>query len=252
MQPVSYYKLLYFFPLKGVSQCYHMSIVTPDHIWISDNKNNLNLTNATGETLHHLDDLLSGFGVHTVNGENELIYINKNRKISKLSKKMKTSTTFIKNIIYGMKPSCVYWSPFTGILLVDVYEYISKTGKVIRFNQTGELTETIQHDKYGLEMFHYPSYITENKKNGDVVVSDHSAVVVTEWGGRHRFTYTGHPSGSGIIPLGICVDMMSHIFVCDVRHCKIHILDKDGHFLSNLLTESGEIMDYSFSLSYKF
>lgn len=48
------------------------------------------------------------------------------------------------------------------------------------------MTETIKniknkkHDKYGLEMFHYPSYITENKKNGDIVVSDRSAVVITE------------------------------------------------------------------------
>lgn len=99
---------------------------------------------------------------------------------------MKTSTTLTKNIIYGMKPSCVYWSLFTGSLLVGVYEYISKTGKVIPFNQTGEMTETIKniknkkHDKYELEMFHYPSYITENKKNGDIVVSDRSAVVITE------------------------------------------------------------------------
>lgn len=57
-------------------------------------------------------------------------------------------------------------------------------------------------------------------------------------------------SGSKITTLGVCVDMMSHIFVCDVRHCKIHILDKDGHFVSYLLTKSDEMI-CSFKLSYK-
>lgn len=64
------------------------------------------------------------------------------------------------------------------------------------------------------------------------------AVVVTDRGGRHRFSYTGHPSGSGLQPGGICTDMRSHILVCDERTNTVQMLNKDGQFLSHLLTES--------------
>uniref|UniRef100_A0A8W8LNG2 Tripartite motif-containing protein 3 n=1 Tax=Magallana gigas TaxID=29159 RepID=A0A8W8LNG2_MAGGI len=99
-------------------------------------------------------------------------------------------------------------------------------------------------------LYRRPSYITENN-NGDVVVSDSifpsGAVVVTERGGRHRFSYTGHPSGSGLWPWGICTDALSHILVCDDR--TVQMLNKDGQFLSHLLTKSQE-MGRPWSLSY--
>lgn len=75
------------------------------------------------------------------------------------------------------------------------------------------------------------------------------AVVVTERGGRHRFSYTGHPSGSGLRPRGICTDALSHILVCDGRTNTVQMIDKDGQFLSHLLTESQE-MGRPCSLSY--
>eukprot|EP00105_Crassostrea_gigas_P046178 XP_019930326.1 PREDICTED: RING finger protein nhl-1 [Crassostrea gigas] len=133
-----------------------------------------------------------------------------------------------------------------------MYNDDTKTGKVTRYNQSGQLTQTIQNDNTGMGLYRQPNYITENN-NGDVVVSDSifpsGAVVVTERGGRHRFSYTGHPSGSELQPWGICTDALSHILVCDGATNTVQMLDKDGQFLSHLLTKSQE-MGVPWSLSY--
>uniref|UniRef100_K1R8F8 Tripartite motif-containing protein 3 n=1 Tax=Magallana gigas TaxID=29159 RepID=K1R8F8_MAGGI len=131
-----------------------------------------------------------------------------------------------------------------------MYNDDTETGKVTRYNQSGQLTQTIRYHNTGQGLYREPIYITENN-NGDVVVSDFEsgAVVVTERGGRHRFSYTGHPSGSRLYPIGICTDALSHILVCDYRTNTVQMMNKDGRFLSHLLTESQE-MGGPHSLSY--
>uniref|UniRef100_K1PLW5 Tripartite motif-containing protein 3 n=1 Tax=Magallana gigas TaxID=29159 RepID=K1PLW5_MAGGI len=236
--------------VTGVERCYHISCVTSDRVWVSDDRNNLMLTDTTGVPLHRVEDScrgdILGNGLHTVNSESELIYIDRKYNINKLSKDMKTTTTFIERTDSTCRPRSVYWSPSTGDLLVGMYNY--GTGKVTRYNQSGQLTQTIQHDNTGRGLYIVPHYITENN-NGDVVVSGSDAVVVTERGGRHRFSYTGHPSGSRLDPYGICTDALSHILVCDGITKTVQMLDKDGQFLSHLLTKSQE-MDVPRCLSY--
>eukprot|EP00105_Crassostrea_gigas_P039449 XP_019923597.1 PREDICTED: uncharacterized protein LOC105330315 [Crassostrea gigas] len=233
--------------VTGVYRCVHISCVTSDRVWVSD-EYKLLLTDTTGVPLHRVKDSCSGSGLHTVNSESELIYIDRNSNINKLSKDMKTTTTFIERTDSTWEPQCVYWSPSTGDLLVGMYSYDTDTAKVTRYNQSGKLTQTIQKDNTGRGLYRKPNYITENN-NGDVVVSDYGAVVVTERGGRHRFSYTGHPSGSGLWPHGICTDALSHILVCDDRTNTVQMINKDGQFLSHLLTESQE-MGKPWSLSY--
>ncbi|XP_065932382.1 uncharacterized protein [Magallana gigas] len=223
--------------VPGVDGCDHISCVTSDRVWVSD-LNNLMLTDTTGVPLHRVKDSWSGYGLHTVNSESELIYLDRNDNINKLSKDMKTTTTFIERTDSTWEPWCVYWSPSTGDLLVGMYNY--GTGKVTRYNQSGQLTQTIQYPNTGQGLYNYPRYITENN-NGDVVVSDLSGVVVTKRGGRHRFSYTGHPSGSGLEPLGLCTDALSHILVCDGYTKTVQMINKDGQFLSHLLTKSQEM-----------
>lgn len=75
------------------------------------------------------------------------------------------------------------------------------------------------------------------------------AVVVTEREGSHRFTYTGHPPGSEILPRGICTDALSHILVCDDKTEAVQILDSDGQFLTYICTKSLQIVK-PHSLSY--
>ncbi|XP_065937191.1 uncharacterized protein [Magallana gigas] len=237
--------------VTGVYPCYHISCVTSDRVWVSDDRKHLMLTDTTGVSLHLVGDSCSYlFGFHTVNSESELIYIDRNYNINKLSKDMKTTTTFIETTDSTWRPRCVYWSPSTGDLLVGMYNRDTETGKVTRYNQSGQLTQTIQYHNTGRGLYSRPIYITENN-NGDVVVSDYGshAVVVTERGGRHRFSYTGHPSGSGLWPWGICTDALSHILVCDYITSTVQMINKDGQFLSHLLTKSQE-MGVPGSLSY--
>lgn len=92
-----------------------------------------------------------------------------------------------------------------------------------------------------------PNYITENN-NRDVVVSDSNlagAVVVTDYKGRHRFTYAKHPRK--FFPVGICTDAMSHILVCCQNTKTVQVLDKNGRFLFYLQSQG---MVEPCSLSY--
>lgn len=83
------------FLVKGVDGCKHMSFVTPDDIWVSDNQQNLMLTNTKGELLHLVKSNRS-HGVHTVSSDRELIYIDNDNDIMKLSKDMKISKKILK------------------------------------------------------------------------------------------------------------------------------------------------------------
>ncbi|XP_052694834.1 uncharacterized protein LOC128173154, partial [Crassostrea angulata] len=230
--------------VTDVHRCFHISCVTSDRVWVSDWNTKFILTDTTGVPLHRVQDSCIDYdrGLHTVNSESELIYIDWEYNINKLSKDMKTTTTFIERPDSSWDPWCVYWSPSTGDLLVGMFNYDTHTGKVTRYNQSGQLTQTILYHDTGRGLYSKPLYITENN-NGDVVVSDtwSDAVVVTERGGRHRFSYTGHPSGSQLDPRGICTDALSHILVCDGTTETVQMLDKDGRFLSHLLTKSQEM-----------
>lgn len=184
--------------------------------------------------------------------------------IKKLSSDLKTTTTLIKIEKSTWKPRCVYWSPSTSDLLVGMcsykwetvgkFRYIIWAGKLIRYNQSGQLKQTIQHNNTGRELYKHPSYITENN-NGDVVVSDpklrFGAVVVTNSIGRYRLSYTGHTSGSELNPSGICTDELSQILVCDRTANSIHVLDIDGQFLLHLPIKP-QHMGKPRSLSYDF
>lgn len=155
------------FQVRGVDCCYHISCVKPDQVWVSDIRNNLILTTATGVILHRFDDLLCrcsyrGPGLHTVNGRGELIYIDKHVNINKMLKDMTTITTFIERRDFTWKPRCVYSSPHTGDLSVALYREKTNTGKVKRYNTSRQLTQTIQYDSSGLELYSCPRFITEN------------------------------------------------------------------------------------------
>ncbi|XP_078330235.1 uncharacterized protein LOC111117742 [Crassostrea virginica] len=251
--------------VTGVKHCSHISCVTPDRVWVSD-RNNLILTDtATGKQQHRVEDSLgSGTGIHTVNCEGELIYIDNEFNIIKLCNDMKTTTTLIKHTDKTWKPQCVYCSPSSGDLLVGMHRYdtdtdtgkVTFTGKVMRYDNTGKRKQTIPHDdNTPHSLYKDPWFITENNK-GDVLVSDwlRHAVVVTSGEGVHRFTYTGSPpSGSEpFSPRGICTDVMSHILVSDLNTYTVQMLDRDGQFLSYVLTyRQTPGMDYPpYSLSY--
>lgn len=92
-------EIIQFFYVSDVNISLHITCMTKDRVWVGD-YDNLVLISNTGDSLHHFKDLhicdYSYFAVHTVNSENEVIYIDKYFNINKLSKDMKTTTLFIK------------------------------------------------------------------------------------------------------------------------------------------------------------
>lgn len=254
---------------------WHISVVASDRAWV-----NHVLTDTNRKVLHTLGDISQEsfmYGWHTTNNDGDLIYIDQKHNIKILSKDLRTTTTFKKRICSSWKLRSVHWSRLNGDLLVVMYQEETDIGKVVRLSQTGKLTQTIQHDENGKELFKGPRYITENH-NGDIVLSDlqgvffdvmeygedqrklhaylkndspkggflgmngdnavsafYGAIVVTDVRGRRRFSYTRRSLGLKIWPEGICVDAMSHILACDRATQTIHMIDKDGQFLSNLL-----------------
>ncbi|XP_061171130.1 uncharacterized protein LOC133180680 [Saccostrea echinata] len=218
--------------VTGVDNVKHISCVTSVHVWISG-KDKLILTNIAGDTLCCLDAHTNDFcGAHTVNITGDLTYIDSD----KLSKGNASESVLIKNTGQWV-PWCVYCSPSNGDLLVGtMYRRDEDTGKIQRYNNTGQIIQTIQHDNNtGQGLYREPIYITENL-NGDVIVCDYfRGVVVTErgGGGRHCFTYTGTIKGPRVSPFEICTDMLSHILVCEV--IGVQMLDNDGNFLMWLL-----------------
>lgn len=223
----------------------HISCFTSDRIWVSDT-GKLLMVNLKGKTLYHREDLfLETFGNrsgrHAVNSDNELFFIHSNNNIHKLAKDMKNTRLIQKGPSW--KHWCVYCSTITNDLLVGMFREETLTGMVSRYSQSGKLTQTIQFDHTGLELYCKPNYITENS-NGDVIVSDFhwsGAVVVTDREGKYRFTYAKNPPRSRFRPLGICTDPMSHILVCDALSESIQILHKDGLFLSCLKINDTDI-----------
>lgn len=235
-------KLLYSFKVKGV-QIYNQIVCLPHNMfWVSDDKN-LCLTNITGDTLHHLKctSLLKKKNLgYTVNSEGDLIYAEDGNKISQLSKDMETIPLDLD--IYGIQNATisVLCSPLNGDLIVGTYAYNPLNPvacSIFRYKKIGHLAQGSKFDKTGIHLFNVyekPKCIAENN-NGDVVLSCYNSVVVIDSGGQPRFTYTGHRSGSELLPQGICTDSLSHILVCDDLTNKVHTIDKNGQFLTHLL-----------------
>lgn len=78
---------------------------------------------------------------------------------------------------------------------------------------------------------------------------EYGALVVTNREGKYRFSYPANGSELRLKPNGICTDALSHILVCDGKTDTVQMLDRDGHFLSHLLTGSTCKV---YSLSYDF
>lgn len=235
--------------VKDVWCCSHLSLVSADELWVSDDKN-IVLINNTGKSMHRIKDSSNKrcCGLHTVASDGELIYINKEYNIMKLSTIMKTKTKFITLKDSALKPLSVYCSLFTGDILVGVTKDNPRAGIVMYYNRHGEKTKDIQHNNNGKLLYSKPAYITENS-NGDIVVSDAGLdnVVVTDRRGNYRFSYTTLRPCSYRQFYGVCCDVQSNILICSLYSVSVHVIDKNGHFLSHFKLPD---MERAFCLSF--
>ncbi|XP_052679418.1 uncharacterized protein LOC128160175 [Crassostrea angulata] len=217
------------YTISGVDGVFHISLGKSGRLWVSDRIGSLVQTDLQGNQLQKIQTSGGKEGYHTVTQDGDLIYTN--NKVIKRITPDNTITEFIKTGDWD--PLSIHSSHINGDLLVGMRKNIE--GKVTRYNKTGTEIKNIQRDNKGKGLYNKPHYITENI-NGDVCVSDYYkyAVVTVDKSGQHRFSYTGQ--GSGILPFGLCTDVLGHILVCDGISETVHLLDQDGQFLSLLLT----------------
>lgn len=90
-------------------------------------------------------------------------------------------------------------------------------------------------------------YVDDNI-NANICLSM-GAVHVLHANGKHRFTYEGKEASLSqpFLSRGICTDVLGHILVADENNRGIHVLDKDGGFLT-MLTVPGEPQTIPISL----
>ncbi|XP_062589332.1 tripartite motif-containing protein 2-like [Saccostrea cucullata] len=240
--------------VNDISYVCHISIVTPDKFWVSD-WNNLILTDTSGKTLQKVTDKAAFPGVHTVSKAGELLYIDIKGDV-----KIQTdSQSKVMRMERTESPISLHYCAFAGDILLGFRGFhtkvnISYAGIVKQYDSIGEEIQTLQFDHKGENLFGDPRYLTKNC-NEDIIVSDYTfnAVVVVDSAGKHRFSYTGPPPGSGLkpglLPQGICTDALSHILVVDTLTDTVQMMDKDGNFLSILLTKPGSIHEL-YGLAY--
>ncbi|XP_061196300.1 E3 ubiquitin-protein ligase TRIM36-like [Saccostrea echinata] len=108
----------------------------------------------------------------------------------------------------------------------------SKTVRIIDAQVRGEF----QYDDKGKPLYHsgcYDYFLTENR-NGDVCVSDTTALVVIDKSGKFRFKYHGNVFATfdkPFKPRGIATDKDGIILLSDLDNSCIHLVDENGKFL---------------------
>lgn len=131
-----------------------------------------------------------------------------------------------------------------GELLIGIVK--SEHLAVGRFSFTGECKQYItpMFDEWTTDILFSNDdenrlYINENV-NGDICLSL-GIVHVLRANGKHKFTYKGYKASLSL-PFqsrGTCNDILGHILVADEKNRGIHVLNKDGGFLT-MLTIPGE------------
>ncbi|XP_052682972.1 uncharacterized protein LOC128163405 [Crassostrea angulata] len=221
------------YKVPGVDEVCHVSVGKSGRLWASGVDGKLVQTDLHGNQLQKIQTSSRSEGCyHTVTQDGDLIYTDKDNKFINKITPDNTITKFIKT--GDWTPLSIHSSHINGDILVGMR--IALKGKVTRYNKTGKEIQNIDRDNKGQKLYSYPHYITENI-NGDICTSDSlkDAVVVVNKSGKHRFSYTGQ--ASVFYPRGMCTDRLRHILVCDTYSHTVHLLDKDGQFLSLLLTQ---------------
>lgn len=228
----------------------HISQFSSNLAWVSDFNGDLYLLDDNGFKLHHLKTLSGGSGCHTVTNDGELIFINPEKVIMKISKDLQKDDLDI-YIPPSLSPCCIYSSQLNSDLLIGLLDKnITNQGALLRIFESTE-DSVLLHYNENEPLYEYPQYITENK-NQDVIICDSSkgALIATDVRGKFCFRYTGYLENSEFDPNGICTDSHGQILVCDLVTNSIQVIDKKGKFLFFLLTSRDGIRK-SFCLNLK-
>ena len=208
-----------------------VSCLSDSELWTCGNDKILRLYNLQGELLRSVRTQ-SGNRPHgiSVTRSRDLVYTDYGDKSINIFSGTQMQTLIT---LRGWIPRYVCSSSF-GDLLVIMDSDDWKQTKVVRYSGYTE-KQSIQWDDQGNPLYTssgYTKYLNENR-NLDICVADWSgrAVVVVSAAGKLRFRYTGPPSTprESFYPRGITTDSRANILTSDFH--RIHIINKDGHFL---------------------
>ncbi|XP_061185012.1 uncharacterized protein LOC133193027 [Saccostrea echinata] len=228
--------------VQGMKNILHVSKDNANRFWVSEFGGNLVQTDIKGNRLWSISISGTGGACHTVTMHGNLLFVGKENNII-----YKISDDKIIKFIHSKDWTAlsIYASYRNEDILVGMIKDNTETNdaKVTRYSKTGKKIQDIKNKCWTRILYKFPVYLTENI-NGDVCVSDgrREAVVVVNKAGKYRFSYTGQQSNSEFSPCGICTGTLGHILICDPKSYSIHLLDKDGLFLSLLnIGQSGLI-----------
>nr|XP_022304814.1 E3 ubiquitin-protein ligase TRIM71-like [Crassostrea virginica]XP_022304815.1 E3 ubiquitin-protein ligase TRIM71-like [Crassostrea virginica] len=217
----------------GYTELYHVSCLSDEEIWTSGHSTIMKLYNLKGELLTSVQTKLENVPRDiAVTQSKDLVYIDyRDRSINLVSGTQ--IQTLIK--LLGWRPHRLC-NTFSGDLLVVMTSDDNKQTKVVRYSGFTE-KQSIQQDEQDNPLYSsgfYDKYLSENR-NMDICVADRDAcaVVVVSATSKLRFRYTGPPSTprESICPLGITTDSQGNILISDPNNHRIHIIDREGHFL---------------------
>lgn len=229
----------------------HISQFSSNLAWVSDFNGNLYLLDDNGFKVYHLKTMSGGSGSHTVTNEGELIHINPEKGIMKISEELQEDNLDI-YIPPSLSPCCIYSSQLNSDLLIGLLDKNNTNhGALLRFIDSTEDTILLNYNEND-PLYEYLQYITENI-NQDIIVCDSSkgALIATDDKGKFCFRYTGFLENSQFDPNGICTDSHGQILVCDQVTNSIQVIDKKGKFLFFLRTSSDKI-EKPFCLNLKY
>ncbi|XP_061179556.1 uncharacterized protein LOC133188193 [Saccostrea echinata] len=155
----------------------------------------------------------------------------------------------VKKVINGEIETLFFigeWSP-RGITCTAARDFLvclrsadETESKVVRYSSSGDVLQEIQYDSEYQPLFGKTHYVVENG-NSDICVADwdKDAITVVDKFGIFRFSYTGNKaSQEEFKPGSLTTDSMHHIIIMDDKN-KIHMLDRDGRFLSYIIPDQG-------------
>lgn len=229
--------------IPNVDKVMHISQVTPEAIWFNNDKNVMRIDHS-GHILGKFKIYdIWGSASHTVDTNRDVLLVKKN-KVIRVKSNGEKETLFIPQYT----PLSIYSSQINGDILLRVYfsfgnEYWTK---ISRYDRNGLLFPKFEYHKIQCSLKVSPLYLCENI-NADICISDsfECLVIVFDKQGKQRFSYNGRPLHEDFSPTGICNDYVGHVLVCNQHKSNpsVHLLDKDGRFLSVILHDRHDIKD---------
>ncbi|XP_062604061.1 uncharacterized protein LOC134265853 [Saccostrea cucullata] len=215
-----------------------IAICQPDKIWISVLYESTILCLGFSGAVKDSVNVISGEYPSDIaaNSEKDLYVCDwKDRTVSKYNMDNKALDIFVRLEEWTPRAICVGNS---GDLYVCMTNGHRNQCKVIQYDDRS-IKKEIQNGDQGEALFSYQGgdvFMTENG-NEDICVSltaNRSLVVVNE-AGEFRFSYRGNLQSQRVgefSPHGVATDRLYQILIADSENHCIHIVDRDGHFVT--------------------